>query len=97
MPQGKKEIYVKWVYKVKLNTRGDVTIHKARLVAKGFDQREGIDFNEAFAPVVRIEITRLVIGLVNINNWSMCQMDLQYAFLNGPLDEEVYVTQLDGW
>ena len=68
LPQGKKEINVKWVYKVKLNPKGEVTQHKARLVAKGFLQKEGIDFDEFFEPVARIETIRLVIGLENMNN-----------------------------
>lgn len=59
---------MKWVYKVKLNPRGEVTRHKSRLVAKGFLQREGIDFDEVFAPVARIKTIRLVVGLANINN-----------------------------
>src|SRR3954471_12122129 len=69
----------------------------ARLVAKGFLQKEGIDFDEVFAPVARIETIRLVVGLANMNNWHMCQMDVKCAFLNGPLDEEVYVAQPAGF
>ena len=97
LPQGKKLIDVKWVYKVKLNPKGEVTRHKARLVAKGFLQKEGIDFDEVFAPVARIETIRLVVGLANMNNWHTCQMDVKCAFLNGPLDEEVYVEQPVGF
>ena len=73
-----------WVYKVKLNPRGEVTRHKARLMAKGFLQKEGTDFDEVFAPVVRIETIRLVVGLANMNNWQMCQMDVKCAFLKWP-------------
>lgn len=67
-PQDKKTIDVKWIYKVKLNPKGEVTRHKARLVAKVFIRREGINFDDFFLPVARIEIIRLVIGLGNINN-----------------------------
>jgi hypothetical protein len=88
---------VKWVFKVKVNSQGEVTRHKARLVAKGFLQKEGIDFDEVFAPVARIETIRLVVGIANINNWSMYQMDVKCAFLNGPLEEEVYVKQPTGF
>ena len=56
-------------------------------MAKGFLQKEGIDFDEVFAPVAWIEIIRLVVGLAEINRWHICQMDVKYAFLNGPLDE----------
>lgn len=97
LPEGKKAIDVKWVFKVKVNSQGEVTRHKARLVAKGFLQKEGIDFDEVFAPVARIETIRLVVGIANIKNWSMYQMDVKCAFLNGPLEEEVYVKQPTGF
>ncbi|GAU20588.1 hypothetical protein TSUD_297610 [Trifolium subterraneum] len=97
LPYGKKTIGVKWVYKVKLNPKGEITRHKARLVVKGFLQKEGIDFNEVFAPVARMETIRLVIAMAHYNGWSMHQMDVKCAFLNGPLDEEVYVTQPPGF
>jgi hypothetical protein len=70
-----------------------VTRHKARLVAKGFLQKQGIDFDEVFAPVTRIETIRLVTAITIKNNWSMYQMDVKSAFLNGLIKEEVYVVQ----
>ena len=82
---------------MKTNSKGEVTRYKARLVAKGFLQKEGIDFDEVFAPVSRIETIRLVVGLAEINSWHICQMDVKCAFLNGPLDEEVYVKQPVGF
>ncbi|GAU32405.1 hypothetical protein TSUD_220940 [Trifolium subterraneum] len=97
LPHGKKAIGVKWVYKVKLNPKGEITRHKARLVVKGFLQKEGINFNKVFAPVARMETIRLVTALTHHNNWSMHQMDVKCAFLNGPLDEEVYVVQPPGF
>ncbi|GAU30980.1 hypothetical protein TSUD_104940 [Trifolium subterraneum] len=97
LPHGKKAIGVKWVYKVKLNPKGEITRHKARLVVKSFLQKEGIDFNEVFAPVARMETIRLVTAMAHYNGWSMHQMDVKCAFLNGPLDEEVYVTQPPGF
>jgi hypothetical protein len=89
LPSTKKAIAVKWVYKTKMNPQGEVTRYKARLVAKGFLQKEGIDYEEVYAPVARIETIRLVVALANINNWSIHQMDVKCAFLNGPLSEEV--------
>ena len=80
-----------------MNPKGDVTRHKARLVAKGFLQKEGIDFDEVFAPVARIKTIRSVVGLAEINSWHMCQIDVKCAFLNGRLDEEVYVKQPIGF
>ncbi|PNX94021.1 reverse transcriptase [Trifolium pratense] len=70
---------------------------KARLVAKGFLQKEGIDYDEVFAPVTRMETIRLVNYIANLNNWPMYQMDVKSAFLNGPIDEEVYVAQPPGY
>ena len=90
---GKKPIGVKWVYKVKANPKGENFKHKARLVAKGFLQRECIYYDEVLSPLARLETIRLVVGIVNSNNWSMYQMNVKSSFLNGPLEEEVYVEQ----
>ncbi|GAU43218.1 hypothetical protein TSUD_301050 [Trifolium subterraneum] len=73
--------------------RNNTWEQKARLVVKGFLQKEGIDFNEVFALVARMETIRLVTAMTHYNGWSMHQMDVKCAFLNGPLDEEVYMTQ----
>ena len=88
---------MKWVYKVKFNPKGEVTRHKARLMVKGFLQKEGTNFDKVFTPVARIETIRLVVGLANMNNWQMCRMDVKCAFLNAPLEEEVYVAQPAGF
>ena len=85
---------MKWVYKIKVKANGEIDRYKARLVAKGFEQREGNDYEEIFSPVARIEIVRLIIVLVAQRQWKIHQMDVKSAFLNGPLDEEVYVKQL---
>lgn len=95
--QGKKQIGVKWVYIVKINPKGEVMKHKAKLVAKGLLQKKGIDFEKVFALIDRIETIRLVVGIANNNNWSIYQMDIKYAFLNGPLEYEVYVAQPPGF
>lgn len=89
----KKPIGVRWVFKVKENPMGEIIKHKAKLVAKRFLQREVIDFEEVFTSVTRIETIRLVVDIVNNNNWSIYQMDVKYAFLNRPLEEKVYVEQ----
>ena len=67
--------------------------YKSRLVARGFLQKAGIDYREVFAPVDRIETIRTVVAIASLKNWTMHQLDVKCAFLNGPLDEEVYVTQ----
>ncbi|MCH80809.1 copia-type polyprotein [Trifolium medium] len=97
LPDKKAKIDVKWVFKVKLNPDGTISKHKARLVARGFLQKHGIDYNEVFAPVARIETVRLVVALACKNRWKMYHLDVKSAFLNGPLDEEVYVAQPPGF
>jgi hypothetical protein len=95
--EGKKNIGVKWVYKTKLNADGEVEKYKARLVAEGFSQQPGIDYNETFAPVARIETVRMVLAIAAQNKWVMHQMDVKSTFLNGCLEEEVYVKQPPGY
>src|SRR6187399_2543367 len=79
----KRPIDVKWVFKLKMKPNGEIAKYKARLVAKGFLQKQGLDFNEVFAPVARIETIRLVVAIATYKNWSMHQLDVKSAFLNG--------------
>lgn len=97
LPKGHKAIGVKWVYKAKKNSKGEVERYKARLVAKGYSQRAGIDYDEVFAPVARLETIRLMISLAAQNKWRIYQMDVKSAFLNGYLEEEVYIEQPLGY
>ncbi|GKC19338.1 retrovirus-related pol polyprotein from transposon TNT 1-94 [Tanacetum coccineum] len=90
-------ISLKWIYKVKLDEYDDVLKNKARLVAKGYRQQEGIDFEESFAPVARIEAIRIFIANAASMNITIYQMDVKTTFLNGELKEEVYVCQLEGF
>ncbi|GJT27780.1 retrovirus-related pol polyprotein from transposon TNT 1-94 [Tanacetum coccineum] len=90
-------IALKWIYKVKLDEYGDVLKNKARLVAKGYHQEEGIDFEESFALVARIEAIRIFIANAATKNMIIYQMDVKTAFLNGDLQEEVFVSQLEGF
>jgi hypothetical protein len=90
LPAGHRAIGLKWVFKVK-DPEGNIVKHKARLVAKGYAQREGVDFEEVFAPVARIETVRLIIALAAKSGWKVHHMDVKSAFLNGDLIEEVYV------
>nr|GFA36452.1 retrovirus-related Pol polyprotein from transposon TNT 1-94 [Tanacetum cinerariifolium] len=86
-----------WIYKVKLDELGGILKNKARLVARGYLQEDGIDFEEYFAPVARLEAIRLFLAYVAYKNMVVYQMDVKTAFLNGNLHEEVYVSQPDGF
>ncbi|GJU14045.1 retrovirus-related pol polyprotein from transposon TNT 1-94 [Tanacetum coccineum] len=90
-------IKLKWIYKVKTNESGGVLKNKARLVAQGFRQEEGINFEESFALVARIEAIRIFVANVAHKNMIIYQMDIKMAFLNGELKEEVYVSQPKGF
>jgi hypothetical protein len=97
LPSGKKPIGYKWVYKVKYKADGTLDKYKARLVAKGFSQREGINYEETFAPTTKMSTTRLVLAIGAQQGWKVHQMDVTSAFLNGDLKEVVYMCQPEGF
>ena len=97
LPSGKRPIGCKWIYKTKLNPDGSIERYKARLVAKGFTQREGIDYYETYAPVSSKDSLRIVMALVAHFDLELHQMDVKTAFLNGELNEEVYMQQPQGF
>nr|GEY86202.1 retrovirus-related Pol polyprotein from transposon TNT 1-94 [Tanacetum cinerariifolium] len=90
-------ITLKWIYKVKLDKLGGISKNKARLVAHGYRQEEGIDFEESFASVARLEAIQIFLTYAAHKNMVVYQMDVKTAFLNGSLREEVYVSQSDGF
>nr|GEW31558.1 hypothetical protein [Tanacetum cinerariifolium] len=90
-------INLKWLWKNKRNEEITVIRNKSRLVAKGYAQKEGVDFEESFAPVARLEAVRLFIAYVAHKSFTVYQMGIKTAFLYGPLKEEVYVNQPDGF
>ena len=92
-PQDRKVIGVKWVYRTKLNANRLVNKHKARLVVKGFAQIPGIDYIDTFAPVVRLDVIRLLLAIAAQLSWKVYQLDVKSAFLNGYLQEEIFVEQ----
>ena len=96
-PPNQKTIGLKWVYKLKKDTEGAIVKYKARLVAKGYVQRQGVDYDEVFAPVARIETVRVLLALAAQEDWKVHHMDVKSAFLNGDLTEEVYVEQPLGY
>ncbi|KAJ0869676.1 putative RNA-directed DNA polymerase [Helianthus annuus] len=97
LPGGKQAIGLKWVFKVKMDAHGQVNRYKARLVAKGYVQEYGINFEETFSPVARFETIRLILSLAAQRGWLVYQFDVKSAFLNGYLQEEVYVSQPPGF
>jgi hypothetical protein len=97
LPAGHRAIGLKWVYKIKRDPAGNIVKHKARLVAKGYAHRQGIDFDEVFAPVARLEMVRLLLAVAAHRCWTFHHMDVKSAFLNGDLVEEVYVQQPAGF
>ncbi|GJU03455.1 putative ribonuclease H-like domain-containing protein [Tanacetum coccineum] len=97
LPSGKKAIGTKWVYRNKKDERGIVVRNKARLVAQGYKQEEGIDYDEVFAPVARVEAIRLFLAFASFMNFLVYQMDVKSAFLYGTIEEEVYVCQPPGF
>ncbi|GJX22703.1 putative ribonuclease H-like domain-containing protein [Tanacetum coccineum] len=97
LPLGKKAIGTKWVYRNKKDERGVVVRNKARLVAQGHRQEEGIDYDEVFAPVARIEAIRIFLAFASYMGFIVYQMDVKSAFLYGTIDEEVYVSQPPGF
>nr|GEX04081.1 Gag-Pol polyprotein [Tanacetum cinerariifolium] len=96
-PLCKNIIYMKWLWKNKHDEENTVIQNKSHLVAKGYAQKEGVDFEESFAPVARLEVVRLFIAYAAHKSFTVYQMDVKTTFLYGPLKEEVYVNQPDGF
>lgn len=93
-----KLIGCKWIFKRKIEaSEGDRIRYKARLVAKGYNQREGIDYNEIFSPVVKHSSIRMLMALVARNDWELHQLDVKTAFLHGELEESIYMEQPEGF
>jgi len=96
LPKGAKPIGCKWIFKKKYHPDGSIDKYKARLVAKGFTQKPNIDYFDTFAPVTRISSIRVLLALAATHKLVIHQMDVKTDFLNGELEEEIYMTQLKG-
>ena len=96
-PNDQSVIGTKWVYRNKMDENGIIIRNKARLVAQGYNQQEGIDYEETFAPVARLEAIRMLLAFSCHKNFILYQMDVKSAFLNGFINEEVYVEQPPGF
>ena len=93
MPKGKNVIGTKWVYKINRKSDGSIDRYKARLVAKGYAKQYSIDYEEIFASTSRMTTIRTVVALVAQRGWKVHQLDIKTTFLDGDLQEEVYVKQ----
>ncbi|CAJ2667746.1 unnamed protein product [Trifolium pratense] len=96
-PEDRNIIGVKWVFRTKLNADCSINKYKARLVVKGYAQIFGVDYSETFAPVSRLDTIRLVLAIAAQKGWKVFQLDVKSAFLNGDLQEEIYVEQPEGF
>lgn len=97
LPPGRKAVGSRWVYAYKYDEGGQITRHKARLVAQGFSQIEGLDYTETFAPVAKYDTARALLSMVAKHDLELDQMDVKTAFLNGDLDEDIYMKQPPGF
>ena len=97
LPPGRKLVGSKWVFKKKVGADGKVERFKARLVAQGFTQKYGDDYDETFCPVVRLESLRMMLALAVQHDLELHQVVVTTAFLNGTLEEEVFMKQPEGF
>ena len=97
LPKGRKLVRCKWVYRTKYASDGSVETLKERSVSKGLSQFEGIDYNETFSLVAKMNSIHLVLSLPALHNWEFHQMDVKFAFLHGDLQEEIYMEQPPGY
>jgi Reverse transcriptase (RNA-dependent DNA polymerase) len=97
LPKDRRAVKCKWVYCIKFGADGKPNRFKARLVAKGFTQILGLDYDETFSPVTRLDSIRILLALATLEDWEIHQIDVKMAFLNGDLDEEIYMQQPEGF
>ena len=93
LPNDRRVIENKWIFKNKTDADGNVTVYKARLVAKGFRQVQGVDYDETFSPVAMLKSVRIMLAIAAFHDYEIWQMGVKTAFLNGFLEEELYTMQ----
>lgn len=97
LPRDRRTISCKWVFRLKHRTNGEIDKYKARLVARGFTQKRGFDYNETYSPTAKLTTFRILLAIANHFGYHVHQMDVRCAFLNGQLDEEIYMSQPEGF
>lgn len=97
LPQGRRVVRFKWVFDIKTDSMGDIEQYRARIVAMGLFQKEGIDFFDVFAPVVKYLTVRLFFCITTRHDWKCFSIDIKCAFINSDLAEEIYVVQPEGF
>ena len=97
LPEDRQAVKCRWIYLTKHDTQGNVTHYRTRLVAKGFSQTAGVDYEEVFAPIARLDSLRLLLSLAANFDMEPHHIDIKSAYLNGDLDEEIYMDQLKGF
>ncbi len=93
VPKGRRPISYKWVFKIKHEVDGEIECYKAKLMARGFTQTFGVDYNEFFSPIAKFVLIYCILALMAIEDMGIHQMDLKTTFLNGDLEEEIYMEQ----
>ncbi|KAK1662463.1 hypothetical protein QYE76_050622 [Lolium multiflorum] len=91
LPDSRKAVENKWIFKRKTDADGNITVYKARLVAKGFRQIQGVDYDETFSPVAKLKSVRILLAIAAFFDYEIWQMDVKTAFLNGDIEEELYM------
>ncbi|KAK1668552.1 hypothetical protein QYE76_056711 [Lolium multiflorum] len=97
LPDSRKAVENKWIFKRKTDADGNITVYKARLVAKGFRQIQGVDYDETFSPVAKLKSVRILLAIAAFFDYEIWQMDVKTAFLNGDIEEELYMVQPKGF
>jgi len=97
LPAGKKAVQCKWDVRIKTDDKGEISVYKSRLVAKGFQQKEGVDYTEVFAPTAKAPTLRVLLAAAAVCDWTVQQMDVKTAFLYGEIEEEIYMQQPPGY
>ena len=97
LPLGNNPLGSKWIFKRKMKPDGTIDKYKARLVVKGYRQKEGLDYFDTYSPVTRITSIRILIALAAVHDLKIHQMDVKTVFLNGELEEEIYMERREGF